>query len=246
MGGDHRFLTERGWKYITGTAQGRLRRPHLTTGNKLMGTGAFTRKRAIEGQAVKSAAKLNVVAIEPLGADAALFDMTTGTGDYVANGVVSHNCYARPYHEYLGLSAGIDFETKIMVKEDAPKLLRKELASPRWQPQMLGLSGVTDAYQPIERHLLLTRRCLEVLVEFRNPVAIVTKNHLITRDIDLLRSARRAQRGPRVYLGDNARRHARRPHGAAPPAPRGRLDAIRASARPAFRSWCWWRRSFRG
>jgi DNA repair photolyase len=96
-------------------------------------------------------------------------------------------CYARPYHEYLGFSAGIDFETKIMVKEDAPKLLRKELAAPRWQPQVLGLSGVTDAYQPIERHLLLTRRCLEVLVQFRNPVVIVTKNHLITRDIDLLR-----------------------------------------------------------
>jgi DNA repair photolyase len=97
-------------------------------------------------------------------------------------------CYARPYHEYLGLSAGVDFETKIMVKEDAPQLLRKELASPRWKPQVLGLSGVTDAYQPIERHLLLTRRCLEVLAQFRNPVVIVTKNHLITRDIDILQS----------------------------------------------------------
>jgi len=95
-------------------------------------------------------------------------------------------CYARPYHEYLGFSAGLDFETKIMVKEDAPKLLRKELASPRWKPQVLGMSGVTDCYQPIERHLLLTRRCLEVLVRFRNPVVIVTKNHLVTRDVDLL------------------------------------------------------------
>jgi DNA repair photolyase len=97
-------------------------------------------------------------------------------------------CYARPYHEYLGFSAGLDFETKILVKEDAPQLLRKELSSARWQPQVLGLSGVTDCYQPIERHLLLTRRCLEVLVEFRNPVAIVTKNHLVTRDIDLLQA----------------------------------------------------------
>jgi DNA repair photolyase len=95
-------------------------------------------------------------------------------------------CYARPYHEYLGLSAGLDFETKIFVKEDAPRLLRKELSSRRWKPQVLGLSGVTDPYQPIERHLLLTRRCLEVLAEFRNPVAIVTKNHLVTRDADLL------------------------------------------------------------
>jgi DNA repair photolyase len=95
-------------------------------------------------------------------------------------------CYARPYHEYLGFSAGLDFETKILAKEDAPQLLRKELSSPKWKPQVLGLSGVTDPYQPIERHLLLTRRCLEVLAEFRNPVAVVTKNHLVTRDIDLL------------------------------------------------------------
>src|SRR6266566_1202523 len=95
-------------------------------------------------------------------------------------------CYARPTHEYLGLSAGLDFETKILVKEDAPQLLRRELASSRWQPQVLGMSGVTDCYQPIERRLQLTRRCLEVLCEFRNPVAVITKNGLVTRDIDLL------------------------------------------------------------
>ncbi len=95
-------------------------------------------------------------------------------------------CYARPTHEYLGFSAGLDFETKILVKEDAPALLRKELAAPKWQPKVVSLSGVTDPYQPIERRLLLTRRCLEVFVEFRNPVGIVTKNHLICRDIDLL------------------------------------------------------------
>ncbi len=96
-------------------------------------------------------------------------------------------CYARPYHEYLGFSAGLDFETKIMVKEDAPQLLRKELNSPKWEPQTLGMCGVTDAYQPIERRLQLTRRCLEVLAEFRNPVVIVTKNRLVTRDIDILK-----------------------------------------------------------
>jgi len=95
-------------------------------------------------------------------------------------------CYARPFHDYLGFSAGLDFETKIMVKEQAPRLLRKELSSPRWHPQPLGMSGVTDCYQPIERRLKLTRGCLEVLAEFRNPVGIVTKNSLVTRDIDLL------------------------------------------------------------
>ena len=95
-------------------------------------------------------------------------------------------CYARPFHEYLGFSAGLDFETIIMVKEDAPELLRKELSSPKWKPQELAMSGVTDCYQPIERRLQLTRKCLAVLAEFRNPVGIVTKNFLVTRDIDIL------------------------------------------------------------
>jgi DNA repair photolyase len=95
-------------------------------------------------------------------------------------------CYARPTHEYLGFSAGLDFETKILVKEDAPELLRRELASPKWQPQTVAVCGVTDAYQPVERRLRLTRRCLKVFAEFRNPVAVVTKNHLVTRDRDLL------------------------------------------------------------
>ncbi len=95
-------------------------------------------------------------------------------------------CYARPTHEYLGFSAGLDFETRILVKEDAPELLRRELASPRWRPRVVAISGVTDPYQPAERRLRLTRRCLEVFAEFRNPVAVVTKNHLVTRDADLL------------------------------------------------------------
>src|SRR5256886_2917424 len=95
-------------------------------------------------------------------------------------------CFARPNHEYLGFSAGLDFESKILVKENAPDLLRRELLSPKWAPQVIAISGVTDAYQPIERRLQLTRRCLEVLVEFQNPVVIITKNELVTRDIDLL------------------------------------------------------------
>src|SRR5215475_2760180 len=95
-------------------------------------------------------------------------------------------CFARPNHEYLGFSAGLDFESKILVKENAPDLLRRELLSPKWMPQVIAISGVTDAYQPVERRLQLTRRCLEVLAEFRNPVVIITKNELVTRDIDVL------------------------------------------------------------
>ncbi len=95
-------------------------------------------------------------------------------------------CYARPTHEYLGYSAGLDFETKIIVKENAPALLRQTLSDAKWQPKVLAMSGVTDPYQPVEKRLGLTRRCLEVLLDFRNPVAIVTKNSGVMRDIDLL------------------------------------------------------------
>ena len=95
-------------------------------------------------------------------------------------------CYARPTHEYLGFSAGLDFESRILVKRDAAELLRQELGSPRWKPQVLAISGVTDPYQPVERRLEITRACLEVLAAFGNPVMIVTKNALVTRDIDLL------------------------------------------------------------
>jgi DNA repair photolyase len=96
-------------------------------------------------------------------------------------------CYARPTHEFLGFSAGLDFESKIMVKTNAPKLLRAELERPGWKPQVLVISGVTDPYQPVEKKLRITRGCLEVLAKFRNPVAIITKNRLVTRDTDLLR-----------------------------------------------------------
>ncbi len=95
-------------------------------------------------------------------------------------------CYARPTHEYLGLSAGLEFESKIFVKEKAPELLRAELMNERWRPQAINFSGVTDCYQPLERRLRLTRRCLEVLIEFKNPAAVITKSALIERDIDVL------------------------------------------------------------
>lgn len=97
-------------------------------------------------------------------------------------------CYARPTHEFLGLSLGLDFESRIFVKEDAPVLLRKELSSPRYVPETIAVSGNTDCYQPAERRFRLTRACLEVLHEFGNPAGIVTKSHLVTRDIDLLKS----------------------------------------------------------
>jgi DNA repair photolyase len=96
-------------------------------------------------------------------------------------------CYARPSHEYLGFSSGLDFESKILVKFDAPKLLEKALLNPKWHPEPICLSGNTDCYQPAERNLKITRELLKVFLKFRNPVGLITKNHLITRDIDILK-----------------------------------------------------------
>lgn len=135
-------------------------------------------------------------------------------------------CYARPTHEYLGLSAGLDFESRILVKPQAPELLRSELASPRWEPQLLVMSGVTDPYQPVERRLRLARRCLEVLAEARNPVSIVTKHHRVTRDIDILRELARYD-AVRVQLSvttlDRSLQRRMEPRGSTP---ERRLEAI--------------------
>jgi len=100
-------------------------------------------------------------------------------------------CYARPSHEYLGFSAGLDFETKIMVKMNAPQLLEETLRKKSWKPQMVAFSGNTDCYQPAERRLELTRKCLEVFLKFRNPVGLITKNALVTRDVDILKEMTR-------------------------------------------------------
>jgi len=95
-------------------------------------------------------------------------------------------CYARPFHELLGYSSGLDFETKIVAKFNAATLLRKELNRPRWKGETIAMSGVTDCYQPIEKELRITRGCLEVITDFRQPIGIVTKNRLVLRDLDLL------------------------------------------------------------
>ncbi|MCB9720969.1 MAG: PA0069 family radical SAM protein [Candidatus Omnitrophica bacterium] len=108
-------------------------------------------------------------------------------------------CFARPTHEYLGMSAGLDFESRIMVKHQAPAILRKELAAAKFRPQPLGLSGNTDPYQPAEQRFRLSRQCLAVLADFRNPVGIITKNRLVVRDLDILKELN-AFRCVKVYL----------------------------------------------
>jgi DNA repair photolyase len=136
-------------------------------------------------------------------------------------------CFARPTHEFLGLSSGVDFETKIFVKTEAPELLYKELGSRRWKPQTVAVSGVTDCYQPIERKLELTRRCLRVLADFRNPTSVITKNHLVTRDADILGELARfhaASAFISITTLDPALARAMEPRASTPAL---RLDAIR-------------------
>jgi len=145
---------------------------------------AITRKRDIEGSAIKFKNDLRVVSIEPVGKQV-LVDITTGTGDFIANGVVSHNCYARPTHEYLDMGAGTDFDTKIVYKPRAAELLRGAFDAKSWKGELVMFSGVTDCYQPFEAKLRLTRACLEVCLEYRNPVSVISKSALIERDIDL-------------------------------------------------------------
>lgn len=135
-------------------------------------------------------------------------------------------CYARPTHEWLGFSYGLDFETRIMVKPDAAKLLKAALAEPSYEPECIAVSGVTDCYQPVERHLKITRQCLEVLAEAGNPAGIVTKNALVTRDLDVLSDMARRQLVA-VYISVTTLDHdlARKMEPRAS-APARRLDAI--------------------
>ncbi|MFN7020974.1 MAG: PA0069 family radical SAM protein [Phycisphaerales bacterium] len=139
-------------------------------------------------------------------------------------------CYARPGHEYLGMSCGLDFETRIMAKLDAPEILRDELSKPSWQGEPIAVSGVTDCYQPIEAELRITRRILEVCVEFAQPVSLVTKNRLITRDLDLLKQLNAVDAvstAVSITTLDNRLASAMEPRASSP---RERLGAIRQLA----------------
>jgi DNA repair photolyase len=321
--GDHRFLTERGWKHVTSAQQGRSQRPHLTVGNALIGVGAFAeqpkesadyrqgylcgmirgdaedlgalaragryladlgvrtaeirrlrawpaavsadwrkgflagifdacgsfdagvlqfrsrdaaavrwttgclaslrfqsavapaqeaggvltlrgplaeclrffhatdpasiRKRQIDG--LPAEGELEIISIEALSLDIPMYDITTGTGDFIANGAISHNCFARNTHTYLDFDAGHDFDSQIVVKVNAPALVRKELAAPRWQGEHIAMGTNVDCYQRAEGRYELMPGIIRALTQAANPFSILTKGTLILRDIDLLAEA---------------------------------------------------------
>jgi DNA repair photolyase len=150
---------------------------------------AATAKRSAEGAAVPSGDGLRVVAVERLGLQLPMYDITTGTGDFIANGVVSHNCFARNSHTYLDLDAGADFNSRIVVKVNAPELVRKKLASPSWAGEHIAVGMNVDCYQRAEGRYRLMPGIIGALADAANPFSILTKGTLILRDIELLAAA---------------------------------------------------------
>jgi DNA repair photolyase len=148
---------------------------------------AISRKRSIEDAMIKSNAKLRVVAIEPLGIEMPLYDITTGTGDYISNGVISHNCFARPTHRYLDFNAGRDFEKEIVVKVNVPEVARAELMRPSWTREHVALGTNTDPYQWVEGRYRLMPGIWEAMRDSRTPSSVLTKSPLLLRDIELFK-----------------------------------------------------------
>jgi DNA repair photolyase len=187
---------------------------------------AITRKRTFEGAALKSSAKLNVVSIEDLGIEMPMYDITTGTGDFIADGVVSHNCFARSTHTYLDMNAGKDFETKIVVKVNAPELLPKELRAKRWKGEPIAMGTATDPYQRAEGRYKLMPRIIETLAAYRNPFSILTKGTLILRDLDLLQDAAAVTEVSTAFSIGTLDEEAWRKSEPGTPHPRKRIEAV--------------------
>lgn len=151
---------------------------------------AISRKRNISGRTLKYGSQMRVVAIEPVGRRE-LFDITTSTGDFVANGVISHNCFARVTHWYMDQDGVNDWSSKIFVKVNAPEVLRKELSRPTWTRESVSVGTATDPYQAAEGSYRITRRILEALRDFRTPMALITKSTMVIRDIEILQQLKK-------------------------------------------------------
>jgi DNA repair photolyase len=187
---------------------------------------AITRKWGLEGRAVKTKAKLGVQSIEPLGMTMRLYDITTGTGDFIANGVVSHNCFARPTHTYLDFDAGRDFEREIVVKVNVPEVLRAELQRPSWKGEHIAMGTNTDPYQWVEGRYKLMPGIWEALRDYRNPCSVLTKSPLLLRDLPLLQqiaAVTDVSANLSVPTIDEKAWRATEPH---TPNPRARLEAV--------------------
>jgi DNA repair photolyase len=213
--GDHRFLTDHGWKQV---AEGITGQPFLARGARLV--GAF-------GSSIRSAAGLGVESIEPIGPNVPLYDITTGTGDFIANGVVSHNCFARNTHTYLEFDAGRDFDTQVVVKVNAPEVAAKQLRSRTWQREHVAMGTNTDPYQRAEGRYKLMPGIIEALASSGTPFSILTKGTVLVRDIPLLTQvSKEVSVGVAVSLALLDRELQQRLEPGTP-SPRARLDMIK-------------------
>ncbi|GAA3739218.1 hypothetical protein GCM10022225_22870 [Plantactinospora mayteni] len=231
--GDHRFLTPRGWKHVVGALPGEPPRPYLAITDSLVGTGrampgpADLPAGGLDGTILGGRAALRIRRIEPLDQQLQLYDITTGTGDFVANGVVSHNCFARGTHTYLDLDAGRDFDSKVVVKVNAGELVRRELAAPKWSGEHIAMGSNVDCYQRAEGRYRLMPPILTALRDFANPFSILTKGTLILRDLPLLQEAATVTRvGVSMSIGFVDERMWRSVESGTP-SPARRLDAVR-------------------
>jgi DNA repair photolyase len=243
--GDHRFLTDRGWKHVAGPGGSDCGHSRLGAGDHLLGGGAHllgggarfpASGQPIDGLAVNPAPDLRVVAIEPLERALPLHDITTGTGDFIANGVVAHNCFARPTHTYLDFNAGRDFEREIVVKVNAPELLRAELSRPSWRREHVALGTNTDPYQWVEGRYRLMEGIWEAMRDAANPCSVLTKSPLLLRDLELMRQiAARTDFSAALSVPtiDERAWRATEPH---TPNPRARLEAVAELTRAGIRT----------
>lgn len=220
---DHRFLTTRGWQPVA----------ELTLADQFVGSAALrhlprhARKRKVAGVTVTSEPGLRVVSIGPVGPEREMYDITTGTGDFIANGVVSHNCFARGTHSWLELDTGTGFDSEIVVKVNAPDVAARELSRASWTREHVALGTNTDPYQRAEGRYRLMPGIINALAGSATPFSILTKGTLLRRDLPQLRAARRdVEVGLAVSVAIcDEELHNRLEPGA--PSPRARLDLVR-------------------
>jgi DNA repair photolyase len=230
--GDHRFLTEHGWAHVTRqAAEEPPRRPHLAPGSRLVGLGtSVSRTLTILGDVVKTSTPLRVMSVEDLGHEQEMIDITTGTSDFIAGGVISHNCFARNTHTYLDLDAGHDFDSQIVVKVNVARVLEKELRSRRWQREPVAMGTNTDPYQRAEGRYRLMPGIVGALGRSGTPLSVLTKGTVLARDLPLLADVARdvpVGLGVSIALLDRTLQRRLEP---GTPSPEARLDLVRRIA----------------
>ena len=228
---DHRFLTPSGWRFVAaGSVTSGGHHESLSSGDEVIWLGRDQVGRSIPVQGVPIApdARMKVVSIEALGVEMPMYDLTTGTGDFIANGVVSHNCFARGTHEWLELDPGAGFDSEIVVKVNAPQVLAREVSRRSWTREHVALGTNTDPYQRAEGRYRLMPGIIAALAGSGTPFSVLTKGTLLRRDLPLLRSA---AHDVSVGLAISIAIHDQALHqGLEPgtPSPRARLDLVRS------------------